>query len=199
MNKKEFLSALEDGLNGLPKNDLYERLDFYSEMIDDIIEESKTEEEAVKKIGSVDKIIEEILLEYPLAKLVKDRIKPQRSLTAVEITLLIVGSPIWASLLIAFIAVVISIYASAWAVIISLWAVFGSVCAGALAGVVGCGIFITLGHGVTAIVALGLGVVSIGFSILAFYGCLYTTKGFVLLTKKLPVWIKACLLKGGAQ
>jgi len=38
MDKKEFLSELEKRLQGLPKADIEERLEFYSESIDDRVE-----------------------------------------------------------------------------------------------------------------------------------------------------------------
>ena len=39
MNKQEFLDALQGGLSGLPKEDLQRILDFYSEIIDDCVED----------------------------------------------------------------------------------------------------------------------------------------------------------------
>ena len=46
MRKAEFLRELEKRLQGLPKDEIDSRLAFYSEMIDDRIEDGKTEEEA---------------------------------------------------------------------------------------------------------------------------------------------------------
>ena len=54
MNKQEFVERLRKGLSGLPQDDIEERLTFYSEMIDDRMEEGLSEEEAVGEIGSVD-------------------------------------------------------------------------------------------------------------------------------------------------
>ena len=62
MNKQEFLMRLSKGLSGLPKDDVEERLSFYSEMIDDRIEEGLSEDAAVSEIGDVDKIISQIWL-----------------------------------------------------------------------------------------------------------------------------------------
>ena len=47
MTKKEFLSSLRSKLQGLPPSDIDERISFYSEMIDDRMDEGKSEEEAV--------------------------------------------------------------------------------------------------------------------------------------------------------
>ena len=53
MDKQEFLSKLRAKLFGLPQKELEERLSFYSEMIDDRIEEGLSEETAVKELGTV--------------------------------------------------------------------------------------------------------------------------------------------------
>ena len=46
MNKQEFLNQLRSGLNGLPHEEIEERVMFYSEMIDDRVEEGLSEEDA---------------------------------------------------------------------------------------------------------------------------------------------------------
>lgn len=51
MTKQEFLTQLEENLLGLPQNEIEERIIFYSEMIDDKIEEGYSEEDAVSKTG----------------------------------------------------------------------------------------------------------------------------------------------------
>lgn len=56
MSKEEFLAQLRRGLAGLPQEDVEERLTFYSETIDDRIEEGLTEEAAVADVGDVDEI-----------------------------------------------------------------------------------------------------------------------------------------------
>ena len=120
MCKQEFLAQLRQGLSGLPQEDIEERLTFYSEMLDDRIEEGLSEEDAVAQIGTVEKIVSQIMSEIPLTKLVKEKVKPKRALRAWEIVLLILGSPIWLSLLIAAAAVVLSVYAAIWSVMLSM-------------------------------------------------------------------------------
>ena len=95
MSKQEFLARLRDGLNGLPQDDIAERLDYYSEMIDDRIEEGLTEDEAVAAIGAVDVIVPQIVSEIPLPKLVRESVRPKRQLAGWEIALLVIGSPVW--------------------------------------------------------------------------------------------------------
>ena len=85
MNKEEFLNALRSALAGLPQEDIEERLAFYSESIDDRVEDGLTEEEAVEAIGTVDEVRDQIMAEIPLTKLVREKMRPKGRLRAWEI------------------------------------------------------------------------------------------------------------------
>lgn len=146
MNKQEFLMRLREGLSGLPQNEIEERLTFYSEMIDDRIEEGLSEEQAVGEIGDIDEIISQIVADIPLAVLVKEKVKPSRKLRVWEIVLLILGSPIWLSLGIAVFSVIIAVYAAIWSVIVSLWAIETALICAALGSIFMCIFFIFNGH-----------------------------------------------------
>ena len=135
MNKQEFLKYLREGLAGLPQEDVERPIDFYEEMIDERIEEGMEEEDAVAAIGTVSEAVSQIISDIPLSKLVKERVKPKRKMSAWEIVLLALGSPIWLSILIAIFAVVLSVYIVLWSVVISLWAVEGSFIGCAVGGV----------------------------------------------------------------
>ena len=189
MNKIEFLEKLRSGLSGLPQDEIDERLSFYGEMIDGL-----SEEEAVSQIGSVEEIVSQTVADIPLAKLVKEKVKPNRKLRAWEIVLLAVGSPIWVSLLIAAVAVVFSIYVSLWSVIISLWAAFGSIVGGGAGAVAAGVIFICTDNVIAGIAMIGAGLVLAGLSIFFFFGCKIASKGIVILTKKIALAIKNCFI-----
>lgn len=195
MSKQEFIDKLRSKLSGLPKQELEERLNFYSEMIDDRMEEGHSEKEAVSEIGSVDEIAAQIVADIPLVKIAKEKIKPKRRLKAWEIMLLVLGSPIWLSLLIAAFAVILSLYASLWSVIISLWAVFGSLVCCAFGGIVAGIVFVLSGNGLTGIAMFGAGFLCAGLSIFLFFGCKAATKGTLLLTKKIALGIKNYFVK----
>ncbi len=185
MTRLEFLEQLNSGISSLPQNEVNERLMFYSEMIDDLIEEGLSEEEAVSKIGPVDEIISQITSELPISEVIKKKIAPTRRLRAWEIVLLILGSPLWISLLIAAFAVALSLYASIWAVIISLWACFASLIGCTLGALVGCIVFICNGNSLSGVAMLGIALACAGFSILLFFGCREVSNGIVMLTKRL--------------
>lgn len=195
MNKQEFLVLLRKGSYGLPQDDIEERLSFYSEMIDDRMEEGFTEEEAVSEIGTVSEIVSQIVAEIPLPKLVKERAKPKRALKAWEIVLLILGSPIWLSLLIAAFAVILAAYIVVWSAIVSLWSIEASLAACSLGGVVAAVIFSLGGNGLTGIAMLGAGIFCAGLSVFLFFGCKAATHGLLLLTKKMASGIKSLFIK----
>ena len=201
MNKNEFFEALRKGLAGLPEDDIDERLEFYSEMIDDRIEEGLAEEEAVAEIGSASEIAWQIVADYPIGRLVKKKMKSKsrRKLHAWEIVLLAVGSPIWLSLLIAIFAVVLLIYVSLWSVIVSLWAAFASFVGGALGGIAGGIVFIVYGKLLSGLFLIGSGLLLAGLSIFAFFGCRAATKGILFLTRKIAVGIKNMIIGKGEK
>ncbi len=203
MTKQEFLIELQAALNGLPHDNIKESILFYSEMIDDRMDDGMSEEEAVADIGSVDEVSSQIIAEIPLLKIAKEKIRPKRKMKAWEIVLLCVGSPIWGSLLIAAFAVIFSLYAALWSVIIALWAVFVSFAAcsvaltiaGAALGVVGGVVFINNAYIYSGIVLFAASLVLAGLSIFAFFGCKAATKGIIFLTQKLALGLKSLFIR----
>ncbi|MBE6706872.1 MAG: DUF1700 domain-containing protein [Ruminococcaceae bacterium] len=198
MNKSEFLAELRSRLVGLPQNEIEERISFYSEMIDDRVEEGATEEDAVAGIGSIDEIVAQILEDVPLWSIVKEKVKKKRektekkrrSLKAWEIVLIVLGFPVWLPLLIAAFAVILSLYLTLWALVISLWAVFVSLAACGLAGLVAGVGYAILVKPIDGILLVAAGLVCSGLAIFAFIGCKAATKGTARLTKKIIFGIK---------
>ena len=195
MKKNEFLIKLIQGLSSLPQAEIEDRVSFYSEMINDRMEEGLTEEEAVAAIGSVEAVIEQSIVDVPLLSLIKAKMKRTRKWSAWEIVLLAVGSPIWIALIATAFAVVISVYASIWAVVVSLWATFAALAGCGVGGVLGGFLFILLGKLPAGFGLLSAALVCGGLSILAFYGCKYTTAAMAWLTKKVALLIKKCFTK----
>lgn len=195
MNKQEFLTELRNALNGLPQEDIEERIAFYGEMIDDRIEEGMSEEEAVAGIGTVEEVRQQIMADIPLAKLVKETIKPKRRWRVWEIILIILGFPVWFPLLVAAGAVLLSLYVVAWSLIISLWAIEVSLWACVLIGAAVAAVYLTQGQALPALMMLGAGVFSAGVSIFMFFGCVAASKGIVKLTKKALLGIKSLFIR----
>lgn len=198
MNKQAFLAELQARLSGLPQDDIRERLTFYSEMIDDRMEEGLSEEAAVSGIGSVDEIVSQIVAEVPFTRIVKEKVTPKRTYKAWEIVLLVLGAPIWIPLLLAAFAVFFAAYAVAWAFIASLWALEASVAACSLAGIFAAfASWILRGNVPAGIAALGAGAFFAGLSILLFFGCKQATRYILHLTKKMALGIKSWFIGKG--
>lgn len=119
MNIQEFIANLEKLLSGLPECDIRSSVEYYQEALQDRVEDGMTEEEAVIAIGTPASAAEKIIQEISVTKLVKARLPKQ-----IPVALIVLGSPVWVPLLIAFAAVVVSFYAAFWAVLWSLTAVY---------------------------------------------------------------------------
>lgn len=197
LNKQEFISILRESLSGLPDGDVEERTAFYGEMIDDRLEDGLSEEDAVSEIGDPKEIGEQIISEFPFFKLVKAKLMPKRKLSSGTVIALLLGAPLWIPLVIAALSVVLSLYASAWAVVASLWAIDVALglafVPGSIAALV---IFCIQGHTLTGIMMLGYGLVSGGLSIFVFFGCRAATRGLWALTKKTLLGIKYLCIGG---
>lgn len=178
MTKAQFLKSLEERLSGLPREEREERLNFYSEMIEDRMEEGLSEEEAVSAVGSADEIAGQIM----------EGNTHEKPREGGKLALIIAGSPFWFPILLALAAVAFSVW-------ISLWAIFGAVCGGAVGGLVGSVLIIVGGNVSSGLFLLGCGLICGGLAVFLFFGVREITKGVFWLTKKLFAWCRACFSK----
>ena len=175
MTKEVFLQRLSDRLSGLPRAEREEQVNFYSEMIDDRMEEGLSQEEAVAAVGSADEIAGQILAET-------GREEPKKKGNTGKTVLIIAGSPVW-------FPVAFSLYISLWSVAVSLWAVFGSLCGGIICGIFGGAVMVCMSDLPGGLLLVAGGLVCAGLAIFMFFACRETTKGIVWLTKRC---FKAC-------
>lgn len=199
MTKHEFLTELRRCLTGLPQKDIDSSLDYYGEMIDDRMEEGVSEEEAVAAVGTPKEAAEEVLKEIPLKELIKNRARPTRTLRVWEIILLILGAPIWLSLLIAAVAVAVSLYAVLWSVIAVFYAASITIGAVALIGLFYPIYYFILGKIGAALFILGAGLFLTGLTFFAFYGSYHATKAICRFTKWLFLKTKSCFVRKGKK
>jgi len=190
MNKEIFLTELREKLFGLPQDDIEERIAFYNEMINDRMEDGLTEEEAVGEIGSVDSVVEQIMEEIPLSALVKEKVKPKRKLKTWELVLLILGSPLWIPLLMSAIAVILTLYAVIWAVVIFVYATDLALAGSTVMGLAGILSYLKQINFIGALFSAGFGMTSAGLAILLFFACVWITKSIIKATGKLLLGIK---------
>ncbi len=171
MNKAEFLAEIRRKIQGLPQSDIEKFLDYYAEMIDDYTEDGHTEEEAIRELGSVEQIVEQILKETPLPRLVQEKVRPTRTLRAGEIILLLLGSPLWVPMVLSVALLFFSVYALVWMVIVLLYAVDAAILFGGVAGMFCLLPFSLSGNVPQGIFTFGAGLVCIGVGLLFFFVC----------------------------
>ena len=198
MTKTEFLEALSKQLGGLPERDREERLSFYGEMIDDRIEDGVSEETAVAEIGPIDKVVSQIMSEIPLSRLIKEKVRPKRTLKAWEIVLIVLGAPLWFSLLAAFCAVVFSLYVTLFSLLISVYAIVISFAGGVIFSIFETTYYFIIGNFVGGLFFVGAVFILIALSIVSFFACKKATKGIFVLTKKMLLGLKSMFVKKGA-
>lgn len=195
MNKQEFLTAIASAAGELPQSDVQKSLDYYSEMIDDAIEDGLTEEEAVAGMDSPINIAGQIAAELPLSSLMKAKVKPRRSLQVWEILLLILGAPVWLPLLFAAIILLLAFFLVLWAMLLSVYCIVLSCAVGAVSGIGYAGAALFTGNMVTAAFYGGMGIFLFGLSILLFFGCNQGAAGLIALHKLLLRQLKTQFVK----
>ena len=181
MNKQEYLSAVRRRLSGLPEEDTLRSLDYYTELIEDRMEEGLSEEEAVAEMPAPEEAADQILLGQPLHKVIRARALRDRKLGPGVIVLLVLGSPIWLSLVLTLGIVLLTDYLVLWAVVLVLWMVDLSFALMVPAAVVG----ILMGVESTSqlLFALGSALAGFGAAVLFFFVCVWAGRGVALLGK----------------
>jgi len=198
MTKVEFLDNLKQGLSnkGLSLTEIEKSVTFYSEMIDDRMEDEMSEEEAVETLASLSEIIDQIIYDIPLNVLVKSKIKKEKDKTGnsvLVIVLLVMGFPVWFSLLMAAFAVVLSLYITIWSLIISMYACVISIGVSGLVCIPGSFVFFAESP-VTLLAILGAGLILVGISILLFYPAKAATEGLIKFTALILRRIKSMFM-----
>ena len=188
MTKRDFIKKLKSRLKGISDKDLNGRISFYSEMIDDLTENGKTEEEAVSELGSIDEIVKQVISETSLLSVVKEKIRPKKAMSTAGIMLIVLGFPVWFPLLITVLALAFTFYVLLWVGVIVVYSVEISFIGVAFAGVVG--FFAYLFGGELNLISIGAGLIGLGLSVPFYYVCVYVTKGTLKLSKAIALKIK---------
>ena len=191
MTKEKFLNELRRRLKGLPREDIDSRIEFYSEMIDDRIEYGLTEEEAIDEIGSVDDVVAQIAKDTPFMHLVKEKVKPKRKISAVEIVLLVIFFPLWFPLAVTASMLVLVAYLLMWIGVIVTYAIEAALIATVIAGII-----TTFASGFN-VAYLGITLVALGLAMVMIFACIAATKGSFRLTKRVLLSIKKKILTRG--
>ncbi len=178
MTKAAFIENIRQITSYLPVNEREKYVEYYSEMIDDAVEDGMSEEEAVASLGTIEEIsayIRENSAQSIQSPAPESVVREKKHLPVWAIVLIVLGFPIWFSLLCA----VFSIYISGWAVIISLFAADISIFA---AGIVSVPALFMVGSLAKLLITLGLGLFCLGLSGLMFIGLVKLSELYVKFT-----------------
>ncbi|MBQ2471239.1 MAG: DUF1700 domain-containing protein [Acholeplasmatales bacterium] len=194
MNKEEFLNALRSNLKGLPSDEIEERISFYDEMIEDIMEEGKTEEEAVESIGDMGVVVSKIADDTKMSSLVKERMKPRRSIRAWEVILIVLGFPIWLPFVIVFGVLVFVFFVLMFILVIVTYAVELSLLGyGGMAILAG---LQSLRDGAFQLGDFAIALLAFGVALIFINVCVLATKAQIRLIKGIVRKIKAKMIGG---
>lgn len=124
MDKTDFLVDLQKKLKRYGVKNANDYIDYYSEYLDDLIENGMSDYEAINKIGGLQKVLLEILSD-------ENVVIPQTSKRAMGLLFLSLGLPLWgpvvAGIYIIILAVIFAFGVSALAFVVSgLWLFLGS-------------------------------------------------------------------------
>ncbi|MEI0739827.1 DUF1700 domain-containing protein [Paenibacillus sp. JTLBN-2024] len=177
MNKKEFLSSLKKHLHLLGDKDSDRFIEYYDEIIEDYQEDGYSEQEAVQQVGQPAMIAEGIMKEQGI----KTVQVPTFGEKATRLSILILGFPLWGSILATVFLLILSVYMVIWCIPL----VTGTV---TLVGLLG-GFWSIIGSpfifqdGLHVVVTqIGVGIFLLGAGLLSGIATAYLTKLFVQIT-----------------
>lgn len=155
VNKETFLSTLDKELNGLTYTEKQNILNYYDELIEDYKEDGCSEEEAVMRLEEPKEIAKRAILEF----------QPVESTSHSSLTkaLIILGSPLWASILLSGAMFVLSFLILVWCLpIVTVSFAFAGV-VGAFIGVFGA-VPVMVTTFLYGVFQLGIGIFLVGLS-----------------------------------
>ncbi len=202
MKKQEFITELRKRLSPLSQCDIDKYSDYYSEMIDDRIEDGLSEEEAVNDLGSFETIVSQLLADTPKKQPAQDfstnTEKNKLPLWCI-ILIAILTSPIWISIISSAAGAVFSVIIVVFSFVIMLYAVDFAFAA--------CG-FVSLIASIPKLVefdiiqsafCFGSGLILIGLSIILFFGANWIARKIIQFTKFIIRKISKLFAKRGVS
>ncbi len=180
MTKSTFIDELRGLLESLNEDECNKFISYYEEIIEDYKESGLTEQEVIEKIGSPQSIANNILSE-------QDSINiniPSFNSKILNMILLILGFPLWGSLLLTAVLLILSAYIIIWCIPFTTGVSSIAFFVASLVSIIGSP-FMMADVLTVGIVQLGLGITSVGISILLGLVTIYLSKKFIVITKQL--------------
>lgn len=189
MTKSEFTRELKSRISHLPKSERKKILQYYYEMISERMDEGMSEARAIEALGSLD----ELFAEYPSKK------EPSKGvrLRTWHIIMLIIGAPLWISLIAAMLCIIIAFYIVIWALVICFYAVFLALGACGLALILASVLALFYGGAPYFFMLFGCGALLSGLAIMWLLVCNIFAKAVAKVTAKTAKGIFRFFFKRG--
>lgn len=197
MTKNEFLNKLKAALSGLPQSEMQKTMDYYSEIIDDAVEEGEDEQSVIARLGNIEDIAEKIINETPIRKFVKEDVK-KHNISVPVIVLIIIGSPIWLPILVSIAAVLFSLYLTIWSLIASLFVISASLALSGIATLI-LSVVLLFVRPLKAMLSFGTALACIGLLVFMFYLSVWCAKMIIKLTVFMVRKTKDIFIRKGSE
>ena len=184
MNKQEYLASLRAALACLPESEIEESVAFYTEMIDDRVADGLTEEEATAQLDDPKAAARAIIADLPVVPRAVVRTKQKNR--ALYWTLVILGSPLWLTLLLAAGALVLAGLLTIWCLILGLWLLAAGLLAGGPLGIGVCLWALAVGQPAYGVFELGSGLLCFGLGLFCLHGAVAASKTLMQVSRQ---WI----------
>ena len=111
MNKKQFLKKMKKSLSSMEKIERNKTLLYFEEIIDDIVDSGKSEEEAIYSLGNINNISCNLLKEYEKTNKPNSKLKLfSRKFTTLQLFILMLLSPIILPLVFAIVTLLFTFF-----------------------------------------------------------------------------------------
>ncbi len=193
MNKQEYLAQLRAALACLPEGEIEESVAFYTEMIDDRVADGLTEEEATAQLDDPKAAARAIIADLPVVPRTVVRTKQRNRV--LYWTLVILGSPLWLTLLLAAGMLVLAGLLTIWCLILGLWLLAAGLLAGGPLGIGVCLWALAVGQPAYGVFELGSGLLCFGLGLFCLHGAVAASKTLMQVSRQWIAKAKAPFVK----
>ena len=193
MNKQEYLAQLRAALACLPEGEIEESVAFYTEMIGDRVADGLTEEEATAQLDDPKAAARAIIADLPVVPRTVVRTKQRNR--ALYWTLVILGSPLWLTLLLAAGMLVLAGLLTIWCLILGLWLLAAGLLAGGPLGIGVCLWALAVGQPAYGVFELGSGLLCFGLGLFCLHGAVAASKTLMQVSRQWIAKAKAPFVK----
>ncbi|MEG0471448.1 MAG: DUF1700 domain-containing protein [Solibacillus sp.] len=164
MDKAGYLKSLRSKLHRLPVHEIDAALIYYEEYFDEAGEEN--EQQVIEQLGPPSQVAAQIVADFAIKDFDVTPPSTKKNMSAIWLIILaILSAPLSLPLLAVAVALIISAGAVVFSFVIAILAIVGGILFGGLVALIS-GFFIIIDHWPTALLFIGLGLITTGIGVL---------------------------------